>query len=74
VGRIWLPSAGRPPMRGGNNDALYLPAPWFLPTENLVVLLVEAVAPDEDAEIGEVVAQYQPAIMIGSRTDQALTS
>jgi beta-galactosidase len=60
VGRLWLASAGRPQMRGGNNDALYLPAPWFQPAGNLLAILVEAVAHDEDAEIGEVVAQPQP--------------
>jgi beta-galactosidase len=64
VGRLWLPSAGRPPMRGGNNDALYLPAPWFRPTGNLVAVLVEAVDRDEEAEIGEVMAQRRPSIPI----------
>jgi beta-galactosidase len=66
VGRIWLPSAGRPPMRGGNNDALYLPAPWFQQTENLMAFLVEAVEHDEDAEIVEVVARRRPSIVIDS--------
>jgi beta-galactosidase len=66
VGRIWLPSAGRPAMRGGNSDALYLPAPWFQPGENLLALLVEAVAQDEDAEIVSVAVQRKPVHMSDS--------
>jgi len=64
VGRVWLPSAGRPPMRGGKNDAFYLPEPWFQPTENLLAVLVEAVDPAEAAEIGEVIVRRRPAIQL----------
>ncbi|MFN8493674.1 MAG: beta-galactosidase [Caldilineaceae bacterium] len=64
VGRVWLPSACRPPMRGGKNDAFYLPAPWFQATENLLAVLVEAVDPEEAAEIGEVVVRQRPAIRL----------
>jgi beta-galactosidase len=62
AGRIWLPSAGRPPLRGGNNNALYLPAPWFQQGANLLALLVEAVTQDEDAEISAAVAQCRPVL------------
>jgi beta-galactosidase len=72
VGRVWLPSAGRPPMRGGNNDALYLPAPWFLPTGNRLAVLVEAVEHGAGAEIGEVIAQRRPSIpIVAGRYSQA---
>lgn len=60
VGRLWLPSAGQPSMRGGHNDALYLPAPWFQPQTNLVALLIEAIDQAEAAEISEVLAQRRP--------------
>jgi hypothetical protein len=62
AGRIWLPSGGRPPLRGGNNNALYLPAPWFQPGANLLALLVEAVTQDADAEISVAVAQCRPEL------------
>lgn len=60
VGRLWLPSPGRPVMGGGHNDALYLPAPWFQADGAVVALLVEAVARGEEAEITAVVAQRRP--------------
>lgn len=59
VGRIWLPSAGRPQLRGGDSQVLYLPAPWFQPADNLVAILVEAIDRDQDAEITEVVVRRQ---------------
>ena len=47
-------------MRGGNNDALYLPAPWFQPAGNRLAILVEAIERAEDAEIDEVIVQSRP--------------
>jgi beta-galactosidase len=60
VGRLWLPSAEQPPMRGGHNNALYLPAPWFQPRDNLVALLIEAIDLHDAAVLERVVAQQQP--------------
>jgi beta-galactosidase len=52
VGRLWLPSvANRPIMKGGADDVVYLPGPWFHVRNNILALLVEAIMLGEEAEI-----------------------
>lgn len=49
VGRVWLPSASRPDLKGGEGDLLVLPDPWFADAGATVAVLVEAV--DGDATL-----------------------
>ncbi len=55
VGRIWLPSAGRPAITGGDPNVAYLPAPWLGGAGDRLALLVEAVERDGPGELSEVV-------------------
>ncbi|KAB8197858.1 hypothetical protein FH608_004915 [Nonomuraea phyllanthi] len=51
VGRLWLPGDIRPELAGGSPDRLTLPGPWFADGGNELVLLAEAVHPDDDGEL-----------------------
>ncbi len=57
VGRLWLLSSSRPVLVGGAPDMLYLPAPWFQPTDNLLALLVEGVEYGEAGEVTDLLIQ-----------------
>jgi beta-galactosidase len=54
VGRVWLPSAGRPAIIGGDPSIAYLPAPWLSSAGDRLALLVEAVERDAPGELSEV--------------------
>ena len=52
VGRLWTEGgANRPIFRGGSEDSVYLPGPWFRNQDegNEIVILLEAVSVVEDA-------------------------
>jgi beta-galactosidase len=52
VGRLWTQGGtNRPVFRGGNDESFYLPGAWFHEQEagNDLVIMLEAVAMDEDA-------------------------
>ncbi|MBD0378940.1 beta-galactosidase [Paenibacillus sedimenti] len=52
VGRLWTKGGtSRPVFRGGNDESFYLPGPWFRPSGNEMIILLEAVALNEDAHI-----------------------
>lgn len=54
VGRIWLPTENvRPKMAGGNENLLYLPAPWFRNHSNALALLLESVHNIASGELQE---------------------
>lgn len=51
VGRLWLPGGTRPQLGGGAPDRLTLPACWFAGAGDRLVLLAEAVHPEEPGEL-----------------------
>ena len=44
LGRLYLPSASRPAMVGGDPELLYLPGPWRAGSNSKLLLLVEALS------------------------------
>ena len=53
ISRLWLHSANRPPMVGGEDNVIFLPGPWMASGLNKLSLMVECISINESGELTE---------------------